>query len=98
MNKLNIVLLGWVVSKKSIICNTSLNNSGVKEQTIKCLKEQGRVGYQKITVVDTAGLWKFFPAKYTSDSVKAEIRRAVGLCSPDPHGVPSDDTDVHSVH
>lgn len=63
---------------------------GIKEQedgrrTEHSVAHCGCVGKTKITVVDTPGWWKGFPAFDTPEAIKEELQRSMFLCPPGPH-------------
>lgn len=49
------------------------------------IKKMGTVAGRTITITDTPGWWKYFPAIYTPAAVKSGIKKAVSLCSPSPN-------------
>lgn len=63
---------------------------GIKAQengkrTAHSVAQQGSVGKTEITVVNTPGWWKDFPAFDTPEAIKDELRRSMFLCRPGPH-------------
>lgn len=63
---------------------------GIKAQvngkrTAHSVAHQGFVGKTSITIVDTPGWWKGFPAFDTPEAIKDELRRSMFLCRPGPH-------------
>lgn len=87
LTKLRILLLGWVFVGKSAAGNAILNKFEAGRKTVKSTQQSGKVGGRQVTVMDTPGWWKFFPAEFTSPSVKSEILKGVSLCCPFPNAV-----------
>uniref|UniRef100_A0A3B4XHF0 AIG1-type G domain-containing protein n=1 Tax=Seriola lalandi dorsalis TaxID=1841481 RepID=A0A3B4XHF0_SERLL len=84
---LNMILLGSRNVGKTSVVNTIL---GIKEQedgkrTAHSVIRQGSVGKTEITLVDTPGWWKGFPAFDTPEAIKEELVRSMFLCPPGPH-------------
>ncbi|KAL2086598.1 hypothetical protein ACEWY4_017657 [Coilia grayii] len=87
-SQITILLLGWVSSRKTLAKNLILNTEERLTRRTKSSKmHSGEVAGVKVSVVDTPGWWKFFPAQYTPDWVKMELRRSVTLGSGAPHAV-----------
>ncbi|XP_072246030.1 GTPase IMAP family member 8-like [Leuresthes tenuis] len=87
IQKLQIILLGSRSVGKTSVGNTLL---GFKEQedgkrTAHSMVQRGFVGKTEITLVDTPGWWKGFPAFDTPDAIKEEIKTSLFLCHPGPH-------------
>ncbi|XP_040897042.1 GTPase IMAP family member 8-like [Toxotes jaculatrix] len=85
--KLQMILLGSRGTGKTSVGNTVL---GIKEQedgkrTAHSVARRGFVGETEITVVDTPGWWKGFPALNTPEVIKEELMRSMFLCPPGPH-------------
>ncbi|XP_023127594.1 GTPase IMAP family member 8-like isoform X2 [Amphiprion ocellaris] len=85
--KLRMILLGSRSVGKTSVGNTIL---GFKEQedakrTAQSAARQGFVGKTEITLVDTPGWWKGFPAFETPEAIKEEVMRSMFLCPPGPH-------------
>ncbi|ROL47945.1 GTPase IMAP family member 8 [Anabarilius grahami] len=89
---LNIVLLGWVLSGKTLAGSVILGTDISFDKTTKCVRTCGVNGRQ-ITVVDTPSWWKFLPQQLNADSVKTEILKAMDSS---PHAfllvIPADTT------
>ncbi|XP_023248963.1 GTPase IMAP family member 8-like [Seriola lalandi dorsalis] len=84
---LKMILLGSCNVGKTSVVNTIL---GIKEQedgkrTAHSVIRQGSVGKTGITLVDTPGWWKGFPAFDTPEAIKEELVRSMFLCPPGPH-------------
>ncbi|XP_077439284.1 GTPase IMAP family member 8-like [Vanacampus margaritifer] len=86
IQELRIILLGSQFVGKTSVGNTIL---GMKEdeeaRTMLCQVRQGSVGWLKITVVDTPGWQKGFPACDTTEMIKDEILHSMFKCLPGPH-------------
>ncbi|KAM4740007.1 GTPase IMAP family member 8-like [Anableps anableps] len=85
--KLQMILLGSRNVGKTSVGNTLL---GFKEQedgkrTAKSLIRSGFVDETDVTLVDTPGWWKGFPACDTPEAMKEEIIKSMFLCPPGPH-------------
>lgn len=84
--KLQIVLLGSRGVGKTCVGNTIL---GCKEhdgkRTVHSEVRHGSVDQTEVTVVDSPGWWKGFPAEDTPQAVKDEMQRSLFLCPPGPH-------------
>ncbi|XP_008280206.1 GTPase IMAP family member 8-like isoform X2 [Stegastes partitus] len=85
--KLQMILLGSRSVGKTSVGNTIL---GFKEQedgkrTAQSVARRGFVGKTEITLVDTPGWWKGFPAFDTPEAIKEEMMRSLFLCPPGPH-------------
>lgn len=82
LNKLRILMLGWVFVWKSAAGNIILNTDKFEagERTLKSTRRCG-------VVVDTPGWWKLFLAEFTLPSVRSDILAGVSLCSPAPNAV-----------
>ncbi|XP_048104968.1 GTPase IMAP family member 4-like [Alosa alosa] len=95
LSEVRIVMLGWVTCGKSYAKNVILDKKDVRpSRTHQCKKHEGSVGDRHVTVVDTPGWWKYFPAHYTPEWVKTELERSVTFGSKAPHAfllvVPAD--------
>ncbi|XP_071386983.1 GTPase IMAP family member 8-like [Centroberyx affinis] len=79
LSEFTIVLLGWVIAKKSAVGNAILGITDVEGRTETHVKETRVVGERRltVTVVDTPGWWKFFSANLVPSTVKSEIMKAV---------------------
>ncbi|KAG1959406.1 GTPase IMAP family member 8-like [Pimephales promelas] len=77
---LNIVLLGWVLSGKTLACNLILGDDVSFDKTVKCVRTRGEVNGRNVTVVDTPSFWKFLPYQLNADSVNTEILKAMDPC------------------
>uniref|UniRef100_UPI003AAEF283 GTPase IMAP family member 8-like n=1 Tax=Centroberyx gerrardi TaxID=166262 RepID=UPI003AAEF283 len=85
--ELRMVLLGSRNVGKTSVGNTIL---GVKEQedgkrTTHSAVRRGYVDKTAITLVDTPGWWKGFPASDTPETIKQEVMSSMFLCRPGPH-------------
>ncbi|KAK7170914.1 hypothetical protein R3I94_000963 [Phoxinus phoxinus] len=81
---LNIVLLGWVLSGKTLACSVILGADISFDKTVKCVRTCGEVNGRQITVVDTPSFWKFLPYQLNADSVNTEILKAMDSS---PHAI-----------
>lgn len=80
---LRIVLLGRFKNGKTSACNTILGGPKFDTcDTKTCKTETGIVDGQKVTVVDTPGL---FRPGTTEEDVLKEIKKSIDLASPGPH-------------
>ncbi|XP_029988256.1 GTPase IMAP family member 8-like isoform X2 [Sphaeramia orbicularis] len=87
IQKLQIILLG-----SRNVGKTSLGNAilGIKERedgkrTAESVAHRGFVGKTEVTLVDTPGWWKGFPALDTPEAIKEEVMRSMFVCPPGPH-------------
>ncbi|CAN9500666.1 unnamed protein product [Ophioblennius macclurei] len=87
IENLRMVLLGSRTVGKTSVVNTILGFKKGEDgkRTVRSMKHQGVVGATEISVVDTPGWWKEFPASDTPEAIKDEIQRSVFLCPPGPH-------------
>lgn len=85
--KLQMILLGSRGVGKTSLGNTIFGNKEQDEgeRTAHSVARQGFVGKTHITLVDTPGWWKGFPACDTPEVVKEEVMRSMFLCPPGPH-------------
>ncbi|CAM4517039.1 unnamed protein product [Leuciscus chuanchicus] len=81
---LNIVLLGWVLSGKTLSCSAILDADISFDKTVKCVRICGEVNGRQVTVVDTPSFWKFLPYQLNADSVNTEILKAMDSS---PHAI-----------
>ncbi|KAK7176873.1 hypothetical protein R3I93_000959 [Phoxinus phoxinus] len=81
---LKIVLLGWVLSGKTLACSVILGADISFDKTVKCVRTCGEVNGRQITVVDTPSFWKFLPYQLNADSVNTEILKAMDSS---PHAI-----------
>ncbi|XP_067301358.1 GTPase IMAP family member 8-like isoform X2 [Pseudorasbora parva] len=72
-----IVLLGWVLSGKTLAGSFILGADVSFDKTVKCVRTYGEVNGREITVVDTPGWWKFLPPQLNADSVETELLTAM---------------------
>ncbi|XP_061681111.1 GTPase IMAP family member 8-like, partial [Syngnathoides biaculeatus] len=86
LQQLQIILLGSRFVGKTFTANTIL---GIKEYekgtTIISQVLQGSVGKTNITIVDTPGWQKGFPACDTPEMIKDEVLQSMLKCPPGPH-------------
>lgn len=71
------MLLGWVLSGKTLAGSVILGADISFDKTAKCVRTCGEVNGRQITVVDTPSWWKFLPHQLNADSVKTEILKAM---------------------
>ncbi|XP_048104384.1 GTPase IMAP family member 8-like isoform X2 [Alosa alosa] len=96
LTEMRIVLLGWVSSGKSSVRSTILDKEVLvtRSITVQSNIKSGKVEGRCVTVIDTPGWWKYFPAKNTPESVKTELKKSLTLGSKHPHAfllvVPAD--------
>ncbi|XP_026160951.1 GTPase IMAP family member 8 [Mastacembelus armatus] len=84
--KLRVVLLGCRGVGKTSALNTILQIKAQDgKRTTDSVAHEGFVGTTEITLVDTPGWWKGFPAFDTPEAIKEELRRSMFLCPPGPH-------------
>ncbi|XP_017557756.1 GTPase IMAP family member 8-like [Pygocentrus nattereri] len=88
LEKVRMVLLGWVMSGKSSAGNTILNRKGfeTEERTTKCVRSSRDVAGRKITVLDTPGWWKYFSSKF-NETVQATVLKGVSQYKKFPHAM-----------
>ncbi|XP_063048748.1 GTPase IMAP family member 8-like [Engraulis encrasicolus] len=87
-SELAILVLGWVNSKKTSAINLILNREEhFTKRTKSAEMLSGEVEGLKLSVVDTPGWWKFFPAELNPDWVKIELQRSLTVGSNAPHAV-----------
>ncbi|XP_067308089.1 GTPase IMAP family member 8-like isoform X2 [Pseudorasbora parva] len=72
-----IVLLGWVLSGKTLAGSVILGADVSFDKTVKCVRTSGEVNGREITVVDTPSWWKFLPPQLNADSVETELLNAM---------------------
>ncbi|KAG9330840.1 hypothetical protein JZ751_021944 [Albula glossodonta] len=84
---LRVVLLGSRNSGKSASGNTLLGREEFDtiKGTSKSVVKHSRVEGTEITIVDTAGWWRGYSVKDTTQLVKQEVMLSVSLCPPGPH-------------
>ncbi|XP_051531146.1 GTPase IMAP family member 8-like isoform X2 [Myxocyprinus asiaticus] len=88
VQSLRVVLVGWILSGKSLAGNTILNQDIFKaEKTKKYVQGSGEVNGRKITVTDTPGWWKYFPAKFNPEIVRTSILESISESGKSPHAV-----------
>ncbi|XP_054645473.1 uncharacterized protein LOC129188655 [Dunckerocampus dactyliophorus] len=87
IRKLQLVLLGSRFVGKTSVGNTILGITEHEEgrRTTRSLVQQGSVGRTEITIVDTPGWWKSYPACDTPEVIKDEVKHSMFMCSPGPH-------------
>ncbi|XP_040905560.1 GTPase IMAP family member 8-like isoform X2 [Toxotes jaculatrix] len=74
-----IILLGWVCASKTTVRSAILGIPKDEGRTEKCVKQTKVIGKRqlKVTVVDTPGWWKYFPASLVQSAVRSEIMKAL---------------------
>ncbi|XP_051967109.1 GTPase IMAP family member 8-like isoform X2 [Xyrauchen texanus] len=78
--KLRAVLLGWIVSGKSLAGNIIFNDEIFEiGKTKKCTSHSGDVDGRQITVMDTPSCWKYFSTKFNPEFVRTAILECEGL-------------------
>ncbi|XP_063055251.1 GTPase IMAP family member 8-like isoform X2 [Engraulis encrasicolus] len=89
LSEVRIVMLGWVMSGKTSAKNTILNKDkdAPLNKTEQCEADTASVDGRRVIVVDTPSWWKFFPAQYTPQLVKLELKQSLSLGSKSPHAV-----------
>ncbi|XP_042559348.1 GTPase IMAP family member 8-like [Clupea harengus] len=97
MPEIRILLVGWVSSRKTSSRNTILNKEeAVTRRTMSADVQTGEVDGLQVSVVDTPGWWKYFPAQSTPGWVKRQLQKSLTLGSKAPHAillaVPADTT------
>ncbi|XP_063056954.1 GTPase IMAP family member 8-like [Engraulis encrasicolus] len=89
LTSVRMVLLGWVSSGKTSVRNTILdeNELASRMRTLCSDMKQSNVAGpgRQVSVIDTPGWWKYFPATYTPKWVKRELKRSLTLDVRCPH-------------
>lgn len=89
LTSVRMVLLGWVSSGKTSVRNTILDeNELASRMRTLCsdMKQSNMAGPgRQVSVIDTPGWWKYFPATYTPKWVKRELKRSLTLDVRGPH-------------
>ncbi|XP_049321751.1 GTPase IMAP family member 8 isoform X1 [Astyanax mexicanus] len=82
LEELRVVLLGWVMSGKSSVGNSILNQKRfvTGKRTAECVRECGSVAGRNVTVVDTPGWWKFFSPELNPEWVQDKIFGSISKC------------------
>ncbi|XP_053740309.1 uncharacterized protein LOC128770082 [Synchiropus splendidus] len=87
LTEVQMVLLGSRNVGKTSIGNLfskiKMHDAGMR--TASSVALHSSVGNTKVTLVDTPGWWKSFPACDTAEATKDEVMRSVFLCPPGPH-------------
>lgn len=78
------MLLGWVLSGKTLASNVIFGVDISFDKTVKCVRTCGEVNGRQVTVVDTPSFWKFLPHQLNADSVNNEILKAMDSS---PHAI-----------
>ncbi|XP_063055642.1 GTPase IMAP family member 8-like [Engraulis encrasicolus] len=97
-SEITILMLGWVTSRKTTAKNIILNRKEgcCTERTKSAEMHIGETEGVKLSVVDTPGWWKYFPAQATPACVKEQLQKSLPLASQTPHAillaVPADTT------
>ncbi|XP_066498106.1 GTPase IMAP family member 8 [Hoplias malabaricus] len=89
LSSIRIVLLGYRRSGKTSARNTIIGRECNFEckRTAQCVKTQEEVTGKLVTVLDTPGWWRTFPARDTAEVDKQEIVLSMSLCPPGPHAI-----------
>ncbi|XP_061540478.1 GTPase IMAP family member 8-like [Phycodurus eques] len=86
IEQLRIILLGNRFVGKTSVGNTILGIKEIDEGTTTLSQVlQGSVGRTNITIVDTPGWRKGFPACDTTEMIKDEVLQSMFKCPPGPH-------------
>ncbi|MED6291519.1 hypothetical protein CHARACLAT_024500 [Characodon lateralis] len=85
--KLQMILLGSRNVGKTSVGNTILgcHDQESGKRTANSVVKRGFVGETDVTLIDTPGWWKGFPAWDTPEIIKEEIIHSMFLCPPGPH-------------
>ncbi|CAG5862418.1 unnamed protein product [Menidia menidia] len=85
--ELRLILLGCRSVGKTSVGNTIFGFKDQEEgkRTAHSVVRQGFVDQTKVTLVDTPGWWKGFPALDTPEAIKEEMMSGLFLCPPGPH-------------
>ncbi|XP_051531989.1 GTPase IMAP family member 8-like [Myxocyprinus asiaticus] len=88
LQSLRVVLVGWILSGKSLAGNTILNQDIFKaEKTKKYVQGSGEVNGRKITVTDTPGWWKYVSTQFNPEFVRTSILESISESGKSPHAV-----------
>ncbi|XP_063056314.1 GTPase IMAP family member 9-like [Engraulis encrasicolus] len=88
MTEVRILLVGWVSSRKMSSQNTILGTEElVIRRTTSSHLRSGEADGMKVSVVDTPGWWKYFPAHSTPAWVREQLKESLTLGSGPPHAV-----------
>ncbi|XP_041861215.1 GTPase IMAP family member 8-like [Melanotaenia boesemani] len=85
--ELRIIVLGSRRVGKTSVANTILGSKDREDgrRTVQSVVRKGFADKSAITLVDTPGWWKGFPAFDTPEVIKEEIMYSMFLCRPGPH-------------
>ncbi|XP_063051266.1 GTPase IMAP family member 7-like [Engraulis encrasicolus] len=86
--ELQLLLVGWLESGKTFARKTILGLKDIeRKRTNQTSRKSEEINGRQISVVDTPGWYKYMPAQYLPNRVKAEIQRGLTQDSKNPHAV-----------